>query len=364
MSKLSKYVIAIAVTAVILFLVWYFSNIVTYLLISAVLAIIGKPLVELLTRLKIRDRHLPKWLAALLTLLCIWAVAVVFFSLFIPLVLGKLSEFSRLEIPLLIDSLRVPLSQAEVWLQNFFATYAENFSLTDAITQQITQLLNINALNNFFSSIFSVIGSTVVALFSISFITFFFLKEDRLFYNMVVAVFPNRYEENIRRALDSVTVLLVRYFTGILTESTIIMLLISGVLMIWGFTAENAFFIGLVIGILNVIPYIGPLIGAGISIFVGIASPLPGMSVLDMTLIIGGTVVCIKALDDFILQPVLYSNRVKAHPLEIFIVILIAGSVAGVLGMLLAIPSYTVLRVFAKEFFYNFKLVQKLTEKI
>ena len=54
----------------------------------------------------------------------------------------------------------------------------------------------------------------------------------------------------------------------------------------------------------------------------------------------------------------------KAHPLEIFIVILIAGSLAGIVGMLLAIPSYTVLRVFAKEFFSQFRLVQKLTEKI
>ena len=63
-------------------------------------------------------------------------------------------------------------------------------------------------------------------------------------------------------------------------------------------------------------------------------------------------------------KPTLYSERVKAHPLEIFLVILIAGSLAGILGMLLAIPSYTVLRVFAKEFFSQFRLVRKLTEKI
>ena len=72
----------------------------------------------------------------------------------------------------------------------------------------------------------------------------------------------------------------------------------------------------------------------------------------------------LKGLDDFVLQPTLYSERVKAHPLEIFLVILIAGSLAGILGMLLAIPSYTVLRVFAKEFFSQFRLVRKLTEKI
>ena len=80
--------------------------------------------------------------------------------------------------------------------------------------------------------------------------------------------------------------------------------------------------------------------------------------------VIAGSLLIIKGFDDFVLQPTLYSERVKAHPLEIFIVILIAGSLAGIVGMLLAIPSYTVLRVFAKEFFSQFRLVQKLTEKI
>ena len=80
--------------------------------------------------------------------------------------------------------------------------------------------------------------------------------------------------------------------------------------------------------------------------------------------VIAGSLLIIKGFDDFVLQPTLYSERVKAHPLEIFIVILIAGSLAGVLGMLLAIPAYNVIRVFAKEFFNNFRVVQKLTEKI
>ncbi|MBR4095217.1 MAG: AI-2E family transporter, partial [Bacteroidales bacterium] len=69
-------------------------------------------------------------------------------------------------------------------------------------------------------------------------------------------------------------------------------------------------------------------------------------------------------IDVFIFQPYIYSNSVKAHPLEIFLVILLAGNIAGILGMLVAIPAYTVLRVFAKEFFSNFKLVQRLTDRM
>jgi predicted PurR-regulated permease PerM len=68
--------------------------------------------------------------------------------------------------------------------------------------------------------------------------------------------------------------------------------------------------------------------------------------------------------DNIVLQPVLYSNSVHAHPLEIFLVILIAGNLGGVLGMLFAIPMYNVARVFAKEFFNNIRVVQKLTENM
>ena len=117
-------------------------------------------------------------------------------------------------------------------------------------------------------------------------------------------------------------------------------------------------------GVMSVVPYAGPLIGGVVSVFVGIVSPIEGMSVGHTAFVIAGALLILKGRDEFILLPTLYSERVKAHPLEIFLVILIAGSLAGILGMLLAIPSYTVLRVFAKEFFSQFRLVRKLTEKI
>jgi hypothetical protein len=66
-------------------------------------------------------------------------------------------------------------------------------------------------------------------------------------------------------------------------------------------------------------------------------------------------------IDNVVFQPVIFSSSVKAHPLEIFIVVLASGFAAGIPGMILGIPTYTVLRVFAREFFYNFKAVQKIT---
>jgi predicted PurR-regulated permease PerM len=181
---------------------------------------------------------------------------------------------------------------------------------------------------------------------------------------MVKAMFPERLQMNVERALDSITVLLSRYFTGIITESLVLMVIISTAMILFGMKTDNALLIGLIMGVMNVIPYAGPLMGGIISMFIGIVNPIEGMTVANTVITICCTLFCIKGFDDFVLQPTIYSERVKAHPLEIFLVILVAGYMAGILGMLLAIPSYTVLRVLAKEFFSEFSLVQKLTQNI
>lgn len=364
MSKLIKYIIGVAVTAIVLFLLWYFSNVVTYILISAVLAIIGKPMVLLLSKFKIRNIGLPKGIIALITLIAIWAIAIIFFSIFIPLIFNNLNQLASIDATKLIASFREPLDFIQSFLHDFLGINEDSFSITNSITEQLVAIFNINDINTFFTSIIGAISSGVIALFSISFMTFFFLKDDNLFHQMVISIFPSRFEDNVDRALDSISELLIRYFTGIISESIIVMLILSTTLTLFGMRAETAFFAGLIVGVLNVVPYIGPLIGCGICLFIGVLNPIEGMTLLETVTTILGAALFTQAIDNFLLQPILYSNRVKAHPLEIFIVILIAGSMAGVLGMLLAIPSYNVIRVFAKEFFYNLKLVQKLTGKM
>ena len=343
MSKLQRYIVAAVITAVVVFLVWYFSNVVTYILIAAVLAIIGKPLTDLLTGLHLgRSKiRIPKAVAALLTLIVIWLVVVGLFWLFVPILFQKLNQFSSLNISQIVASFQGPLVSLEHMIEKVFSIPDNEFSLADAIAGQIRPLLNINLINNLLSSIVGTIGSLLIAIFSISFITFFFLKESTLFYDMVIIMFPKKYEQNISRALDSVTNLLI-----------------------FGFSWHDALIIAMFVGVLNVIPYLGPIIGIAIGIFIGVVGSTSDLSVFALMLRIAGTILFAQGVDNFILQPLLYSNRAKAHPLEIFLVILIAGSMAGVLGMLLAIPAYNVIRVFAKEFFYNFRVVQKLTEKI
>lgn len=359
-----RYLAGLAVTALVLFLVWYFSSVVIYILVSAVLAIVGRPLVNRIAKIKIKERQLPRWVAAFVTLVTMWIIFVAAFSLFVPLVANKVYELSTLDFRSVLKSIEEPISRAQEYLSTLFVMPDTKFSLSEVIASSLRRVIDYNTINTAFSSIISIGMNFVIAFFSISFITFFFLKEDGLFYAMVKAIFPERYQENVTRALDKITELLSRYFSGLLVESVLIMTIISVVMVIFGMKVEDAFFIGLIMGVMNVIPYAGPVMGGIASLFVGIVTPICGYSVGVTMLIIAATLMTVKGLDDFVLQPTLYSSRVKAHPLEVFLVILLAGSAAGVVGMLLAIPAYTVLRVFAKEFFSQFSLVKKLTQNV
>lgn len=362
--RTTGYVVGVVATLVVLALLWYFREIVGYVIISAVLAIIGAPLVRSIKRLRVRGRSVPNWEAALLVLLVLWGVGVTVFAIFIPLIFSKLTALASVDFSSLLSSFDDALSRFQHFLEQYFSFTTSTLSISDTISQQVGRLFNVDLLNRFFGSLVSGVANAVVALFSITFITFFFLKDDDMFLRIILAVTPTRYEANVRHALGSVSALLSRYFLGILAESTIMMLLVSIALICCGYLPQNAIFIGLIVGILNVIPYVGPWLGFGISLLVSIAFVDEGTTLLFIVVSLAGTIGIAQLIDNLVLQPLLYSNSVNAHPLEIFIVILMAGHFAGVVGMLLAIPTYTVLRVIGKEFFNHFKIVRKLTEKM
>lgn len=96
------------------------------------------------------------------------------------------------------------------------------------------------------------------------------------------------------------------------------MLAVSLVMMAFGMRAQDAFFIGLIMGVMNVVPYAGPTIGGAVSVCMGIITPIEGMSIGHTMLVIAGSLLILKGLDDFVLQPTLYSERVKAQPLGYF----------------------------------------------
>lgn len=362
MSPLYRWIAASAGLLVASFLVWYFQAIVFYILIAAVLSLMGKPLVTLLCRLRFQGRAIPQWLSAMLTLSVMLTIIYTLAVTLAPVVIEKIDQLTTFNIDQLTTALSDPISRIETYINRFLPD--NNFSIREYIHTQISPLFGAVNIGSSLASVTSWIVTLVIAVFSVSFITYFFLKDDRLFFDGIVILFPAKYEPNITRALDSATTLLIRYFIGICIEMLIKLICITLPLYLIGLEFNTALVIGVVSAVLNVIPYIGPLIGGIIGCVIALLSPVPGLPIGNILIPMIIVFIIFQLIDNIILQPYIYSSSVKAHPLEIFIVILMAGYIAGVLGMLFAIPAYTVIRVFAKEFFNNFRVVQKLTEKI
>ncbi len=323
-------------------------------------------LIEILSRIRIGRIRIPAAIGALLTLILLWVLFLGFFMVFIPIVAREANELSAIDVDTFISRLQEPINKIQAVFQHFTLSGENGQSLTEYIRAKLIGVLDFSFVSNLLGTLASVLGNIFVAMFSISFITFFLLKDQNLITEAVVLLIPARHETNVRHAMHSVKKLLSRYFIGIGIQLTGILILVTIGMSIVGFGFKRSLLIGLIAAILNVVPYLGPLIGTSLGILLGIAFrinlefsallPLAGYMLIVF--------LAVQMIDNFVFQPLIFSNSVKAYPLEIFLVILIAGSLAGVTGMILAIPGYTILRVFAKEFLNKFRVVKKLTEKI
>ena len=356
-DKIIKGLATLIIVAAVLAVLGYLWHVVVYVASAAILAILGRPLVRVISSVTLAGRRLSRGVAAAVTLVAIWIIAGGLLALFAPLVLNKVYELANLDWSAITQMVRQWFIDAEAYLESNLPIDLPSLELM--LKDRVWSLLTPEMLEG----VAGYVLSAAIAFFSISFITFFFLKEDGLFYKGVALFFPDKYHENVYRALDSITKLLSRYFAGLLVESLMLMTVVSVVMMLFGMAVSDALIIGLIMGVMNVVPYAGPVIGASISMMLSMLAPIDGNMLFTVAVLVS-TIVVVKLIDDFIIQPTLYSERVQAHPLEVFLVILVAGYIGGVWGMLLAIPLYTILRVFAREFLSEYSIVQKLTNQM
>lgn len=365
MSRISRIVIAVLVLALIAFLAWRFSSILTYILIAAVLSIMGNPLVKLLDKIKIKRWKFPHVLSSFLALITLIVVIGGLISIVAPLITNQAEMISRIDLEEVTGSLDKPLAEMQEFLMEY-NLLQEKETLESAIIKNFESVVSFATFSDIFKDVLGLAGSLFIGVFAVLFITFFFLKEEDLFFNGIMLMIPLKYHEEGKKILKDSRRLLSRYFVGLLIELTAMVTLISTGLTIFG--VKNAFLIGFLGGIMNVIPYLGPVIGTILGVILGTITFLSGggayADIFTLIVTIVTTFAISNLIDNMVLQPWIYSSSVKAHPLEIFLVIMIAGSMAGVLGMVLAIPSYTVLRIIAKQFLYNSRLVQHITKNI
>jgi predicted PurR-regulated permease PerM len=367
MNSFIRNILIIAGIILLISAVWFFREIVAYILISGVLSIMGRPLVDLMCRIRIWKWNFPRPLSALITLLVIWGLIFMMFYIFVPLIAGQIDQLSSIDSSKLVQFIEVPIKKLEGLIKALNKDFTQEGSIRAYIITKVAGILNINVIQNFIGSVASTLGNVIIAIFSVSFITFFFLKDQHLFFEAILMWVPDKYVDNVTRALYSIKRLLTRYFIGIVIQSTCIMILVTIGMTIVGIDFRQALVMGLILGVINVIPYVGPWLGLFIAITMGVASHMDqdfNAVVIPLVFYMFLVEAIVHLIDNVVFQPIIFSSSVKAHPLEIFVVVLAAGFAAGVPGMILGIPAYTVIRVFAREFFNNFKAIRKITSSL
>ena len=368
-DRLSRYIIYGVAAAIALAAGWYFRNVIIYVILAAVVSLLAKPVMNLLRHVTIRKKSMPDWLQAVLVIVFILSIFLVIFTQVIPVVVGIVQKIfdnlSASDYSLPVDTYTASVNAVNAWMISHFPQFGPDFRIESAIGSFLRKTFDLTSLSSLIEYIASLFVYFGVGIFSVVFISFFFIKDPMLFRKIVGALVPDRIEHKVIDAIGDIEHLLSRYFVGLLVE--VIGVAVLNFLFLWliariGFNA--AIGIAFITGILNIIPYVGPLVGTVIGT---ILATVLKFSAAGLTIHFWGFVLVLLALfmvtqlvDNFLFQPLIYSTSIKASPLEIFIVLLIAGNTAGVLGMLVAIPAYTVIRVVAGHFFGDIKAIRRL----
>ena len=367
-EKLAKYTLYAAVFCLIAGICWYLKDVLVYILIAVVISLMARPITTLLRKIKVRGKQMPDWLSALIALFILIGGILTIVTMIVPIIGGIAKGISMASIEKAATQISVPLANFNEFLRSSFPALGQDFKIETSIFNELHNLLDMSIFSSVLGSAASIISSVGVGLFSVVFISFFFTKDEGLFSKMIGSLVPDKHEENATAAISDIGKLLSRYFSGVVMEMIGVALLnFLGLFFIIRLGFNAAIGIAFLTGILNIIPYVGPLFGGILGTILAIIVKYSGAVPVGLNIGFGWFVVILVAIfcftqlvDNILYQPIIYSSSIKAKPLEIFIVLLVAGHIAGPLGMIIAIPSYTVVRVIAFRFFSNIKAIKRL----
>lgn len=351
-SNLSHIFIILLFLALLAFLCWYFSSIVIYMLIALALTVAGRPIVNLLCKIKIKKFSFPRPLATILAIVIIFGLFIGFFAILTPLISQEIKNLTSIDPQVVTEGYDRFLSHFEdiASKQGIDVTATE---ISEGLVEQLQVFVKRLDFGNILGNIAGIIASVFVAVFAILFLTFFSLNDDGIFLKTARKFIPSKLRPSFSNIVDATSKQVGRYFGGVFIEMCIIGLINGVTCKLLG--VPDAALIGVLSGLLNVIPYLGPLISLCLNIIISCTSMIPmspaGIDVLYNIIKVGVVFGAAQLIDNFVLQPIIYGKSVKAHPIEIFIVIMAASQIGGVVGMIFAVPVYTLLRIVFKEFF-------------
>jgi len=343
-----------------LYFLYLIQTVLVYLLFAGVVALIGRPIVQFLKqRLKFPDT-----VAVVVVILFILGLLVGLIMLLIPVLVEQGKNLSILD----VDDFQRNLELIEVEINKFLGRSrinVEDMINTQEIKKEFIQGVEMSFIPKILNGVVAILSSFSLGLISVLFISFFFLKDSKLLQNSLLTLVPDSKEAGLLHSINKIKVLLSRYFLGLLGQILVLFVLYTIILLLVG--VENALVIAFLCALFNIIPWIGPFIALILMILLTITSHLGAdfstVILPDIGWVLLGFGIT-QLIDNFISQPIIFANAIKLHPLEIFLVILMSGMLFGVVGMIVAIPGYTAIKVILKEFLSENKIVKRMTKNI
>lgn len=334
---------------------WYFSSISLYLVVSLILASLLRPLTNRVNEVHIMGQHIPRSVAILTSYAVIATVLFLLGLLFFPLINRQLLLLSELDLSSITIQLEIPFEKFERFLMKYQLIENKKGVLMEEFRLSIQNGVNKFDIGGFISGVISITSNVLIGTLAIGFITFFLLLENGLLRRNLLNLIPNAYFELSVATFTKVEKLLSNYLIGLLIQLLVLFLISALGLTLVG--VEYALTIALFAAIANLIPYAGPVLGTLFGIVVGVSTgDFVGNVEYDFFLIkIISVFALVQVIDNLVLQPLIFSKSVKVHPLEIFVIIFAGAKIAGILGMIFAIPVYTIFRVSITEFYSGYK---------
>lgn len=337
----------IALLAGLLATAWIFSDIVLYIILAMVLSGILKVPTNAISQIQIRGVRIPRSIAILVSFSILVGVMALFVLLFMPLINEQAAVIANIPYDEFSDKLALPIAQVENFLIDAKIVNQPRGFLIIQFKEKLGEIFAQFKLGNVLNDLLLTTGNIFIGILAVLFITFFLLFEKGKVRKQIIALIPNRYFEVSISAIHKIERLLSNYLLGLLLQIISIFTIVSFSLILLG--VNYAVTIGIFAAIVNVIPFAGPLIGTIFGVIVGISTAPPELLEGNGYLFLLGQLllafIVTQVIDNVVLQPVIFSKSVKAHPLEIFISVFAGATIGGVLGMLAAIPAYTVIKV-------------------
>ncbi len=330
LEKVVKFIVGLTVVSIVSLLAYNYATLIGYAIIAVIFSYTLDPLVS-----KMQVSGMNRTLAIALTLTSLILLIVWISTNIIPIIAQQMVQLAG---QLNIETLQEVASQIENRLIAKF-DFLPNGFLTENITEVVENLLDVGQLPTALSNIIGVFTNIFSAFLIIPFATFFFLKDGSKIRRDILKLVPNKYFETTLSLVDKIETRLGIYFRSVLLQSLLVAFFSWLALTVVGL--NNALSVGIAVGLANTIPYFGPIIGYILSIVVSI------IEIGDFSLVLPCifAILFVQLLDNIVFQPFIFSRSADMHPVAILFIIMIGAETAGILGMLIAIPIATIIKI-------------------